>query len=207
MMAPYRLALAAAMGALFLAGCHTDMWVQPKLAPLQESEFYRDRQSSRLQVPGTVARGHVRTDSALYTGFENGKLVTEFPFPIKQVDLHRGQERFYIYCSPCHGRLGDGKGMIAQRGLKLKRPPASYHTDRLRAMPVGHFFDVITNGYGAMFSYASRVESADRWRIAAYIRALQLSQHGTVADVPPSEVDKLGPPPAENSTNLQRSTR
>jgi len=106
-------------------------------------------------------------------------------------DMRRGQERFNIYCSPCHGRLGDGKGMIAQRGLALVRQPASYHTDRLRKIPVGHFYDVITNGFGIMYSYASRVEPDDRWRIAAYIRALQFSQNAPLSAVPPEERPKL----------------
>ena len=169
------------------AGCHTDMWVQPKEAPLDESEFFADKQSSRPLVPGTVARGHLEEDTAFFTGRdESGQLVTELPMKLSKDDLKalllRGEERYNIYCTPCHGRLGDGKGMISRRGLALRRPPADYHTDRLRTMPIGHFYDVMTHGYGVMFSYASRVEPQDRWAIAAYIRALQLSQHATAAD-------------------------
>ncbi len=164
------------------AGCHTDMWRQPKLAPLSESTLFPDGQASRPFVPGTIPRGYLREDSAFYTGFVNKKLVTKIPIPVTLQLLKRGQERFNIYCSPCHGRLGDGEGMIAHRGFSIRRKPGDYHTDRLRTMPIGHFYDVITNGYGAMFSYASRVEPHDRWAIAAYIRVLQLSQHATPAE-------------------------
>ena len=170
---------------VFAAGCHTDMWVQPKTEPLEDSSFFADKASARPLVPGTVARGHLEEDTAYYTGRDdNGKLVTSIPIKSLTPDqmkafLLRGQERFKIYCTPCHGQLGDGQGMISKRGLALRRPPADYHTDRLRAMPIGHFYDVITNGYGVMFSYASRVEPEDRWAIAAYIRALQLSEHAS----------------------------
>ncbi|HXG25055.1 MAG TPA: cytochrome c [Chthonomonadales bacterium] len=179
------------VGLLLLAGCHIDMWRQPKVKPLEQSTFFADSLSARLPVPGTVARGELREDAARYKGRVGGKLVDKFPFPITMEDMRRGQERFNIYCSPCHGRLGDGKGMIAQRGLALVRQPASYHTDRLRKIPVGHFYDVITNGFGIMYSYASRVEPDDRWRIAAYIRALQYSQNARLSDVPPEEIPKL----------------
>ena len=169
--------LAALTGiAIFAAGCHTDMWQQPKLAPLDESTFYSDGQSSRPLVAGTVARGHLRLNDAFYTGRENGKYVDSFPIKVTKDVILRGQDRFNIYCTPCHGRLGDGNGMISKRGFALRRPPASYHTDRLRNMPVGHFFDVMTNGWGAMPAYAQQVSVEDRWRIVAYIRALQLSQ-------------------------------
>lgn len=169
------------------AGCHTDMWVQPKQMPLDESSFFADGQSARPLVPGTVARGHLQEDTKFFTGRdEKGQLITELPMKLTQEDLKalllRGEERFNIYCSPCHGRAGDGEGMITKRGLALRRPPANYHTDRLRKMPIGHFYDVITNGYGVMFSYASRVEPQDRWAIAAYIRALQLSENASATD-------------------------
>ena len=177
--------------ALLLAGCHTDMWQQPKLAPLDESTFHADGQASRPLQAGTVARGHLRNDGPFFTGRENSKLVDAFPVKVTKELILRGQDRFNVFCTPCHGRLGDGNGMIAKRGLALRRPPASYHTDRLRAMPVGHFYDVITNGYGVMFSYASRVEPQDRWAIAAYIRTLQLSQHAAVSDVDSAELAKL----------------
>ena len=173
---------------LLAAGCHTDMWVQPKTAPLDDSTFFNDKSSARPLVVGTVARGHLEEDTAFYTGRDDsGKLVTKIPIPALTKDqlkafILRGQERFNIYCTPCHGRLGDGQGMISKRGLSLRRPPANYHTDRLRKMPIGHFYDVMTNGYGVMFSYASRVEPEDRWAIAAYIRVLQQSQHANAGE-------------------------
>ena len=177
-----------AAAALFLSACRLDMHVQPKYKPLAPSSFFDDGRSARPVVPGTVARGHLEIDEQLYTGMVNGKPAETFPFPITREDLQRGQERFNIFCSPCHGRLGNGQGMIVQRGFP---PPPSYHEDRLRQAPVGHFFDVITNGYGRMYSYASRVPPEDRWRIIAYIRGLQLSQHATINEVPDSERGKL----------------
>ena len=169
----------------FVAGCNTDMWEQPKTKPLSESTFYPDGQTARPLIPGTVARGHLRADTAFFTGrTDDGKFVTKFPLPVTLALLERGRERFTIYCTPCHGQLGNGQGMIAQRGFALKRQPADYNTQRLRDMPIGHFYDVITNGYGTMFSYASRVEPQDRWAIVAYIRALQLSQNAPLSDVP-----------------------
>lgn len=171
-----------------VVGCHTDMWVQPKTAPLEDSSFFADKSSARPLVAGTVARGHLEEDTPFFTGRDdNGQLVTDIPVKFNSAKefrefLLRGQERFNIYCTPCHGRLGNGQGMISKRGLSLRRPPADYHTDRLRNMPIGHFFDVMTKGYGVMFSYASRVEPQDRWAIAAYIRALQLSEHASSTD-------------------------
>lgn len=183
---------------IFLAGCHTDMWVQPKYHnPLSAEKspsgahVFPNGQVSRPLVPGTIARGHLREDDAFYTGFKNGKLIDYFPIPVTKELILRGQDRFTIFCVPCHGQLGNGQGMIAKRGFELRRPVGNYHTDRLRRMPIGHFFDVITNGYGAMFSYASRVEPQDRWAIAAYIRVLQLSQHASVNDLTPEEVKAL----------------
>ena len=186
------LLLAAMSAGLALAGCHTDMWVQPKIKPLQESDFFTDGRGARDPVPHTIARGQLREDDAYFTGVVDGKLVTQLPpivgpgkqFPTMRAMLDRGKERFEIFCTPCHGQLGDGKGMIAQRGLALRRGPASYHTDRLRKMPIGHFYDVQTNGYGVMYSYASRIEPQDRWAIAAYIRVLQRSQNPKPSDIP-----------------------
>lgn len=174
-------ATALALALLTLAGCRQDMHNQPKYKPLRESDFYADRRSARPIVDGTVSRGDLEQDSYYYTGKINGQPGTEFPMPVTKEVLERGQERFNIYCSPCHSRVGDGNGMIVQRGFK--RPP-SYHIDRLRTSPVGHFFDVMTNGFGAMSEYKSQVSVSDRWAIAAYIRALQLSQNATRADVP-----------------------
>jgi hypothetical protein len=173
----------ACLGAIgmLLAGCRLDMHVQPKYLPYQPTNFFDDGRSERPVVPGTVARGHLHLDELLYTGKENGVLADKFPFPITRADLERGRERYNIYCTPCHDYNGGGHGMIVQRGFP---PPPSFHIDRLRAAPAGHFFDVMTNGDGSMYSYATRVEPEDRWRIAAYIRALQLSHQATIHDVP-----------------------
>lgn len=175
---------ASALGMIALTGCHIDMWIQPKVKPLQQSDFFADGQASRPLVAHSVDRDHFWTDNGRYTGYEGKQVVDQFPFRITRDDLKRGEERFEIFCSPCHGRLGNGQGMIAQRGFALRRNPASYHTDKLRKAPVGHFYDVITNGFGTMYSYASRVEPDDRWRIVAYIRALQRSQNAKPTDVP-----------------------
>jgi cytochrome c553 len=179
---------AAVLLAGVLAGCRLDMHVQPKYVPEEPTGFFADGRSERPVVPGTVARGHLQLDELLYTGKENGVPSNRFPFPITRAGLERGRERFNIYCTPCHDYEGNGNGMIVQRGLSH---PPSYNVDRLRNEPVGHFVDVMTNGFGAMYSYASRVSPADRWRIAAYIRALQLSQHASLQDVPPDERAKL----------------
>jgi mono/diheme cytochrome c family protein len=178
----YRILLGGLAAAFMMAGCHTDMWRQPTTEPLGESDFFADGQASRPLVPGTIARGFERKDDLFFTGVENGHWTDRLPVPLTKKLLERGQERFNIYCSPCHGRLGDGNGMIAHRGFTLRRPVGNYHTDRLRKMPLGHFYDVITNGYGAMYSYSSRVEPQDRWAIVAYIRALQLSQYSDPAN-------------------------
>ncbi|MFZ4506909.1 MAG: c-type cytochrome [Fimbriimonas sp.] len=179
---------------LMLAGCHTDMWVQPRQDTLLESNFFPDGQSARPLVAGTVARDHLREDQVFFTGVKNGRWVDELPMPITKELLQRGQERYNVFCTPCHGRLGDGKGMIAARGFTLQRPVGNYHTERLRKMPVGHFYDVITNGYGAMYSYASRVEPSDRWAIVTYIRALQLSQNAKLEDADPASLEELRNP-------------
>lgn len=178
--------------ALSLVACRQDMHNQPRYKPLAASTFFEDGRSARPMLEGTVARGHMRLDPTRFTGKVGGQDVTEFPFPITRADIGRGEERFNIYCSPCHGRTGDGQGMIVKRGF---RAAANYHTERLRRAPVGHFFDVITNGFGAMASYASRVPVDDRWRIIAYIRALQYSEAAAIGDVPPElrdAIDKAG---------------
>jgi mono/diheme cytochrome c family protein len=174
--------------ALVFSGCRQDMQDQPKYVPLRESTFFGDSRSARPLVEGTVARGHLRDDALMYTGRPGKADATVFPFPIDARVMARGQERFNIFCSPCHGRTGQGDGMVVRRGYR--RPP-SYHQDRLREAPVGHFFDVITNGFGAMPDYASQIAAADRWAIVAYIRALQLSEHATLADVPAGERDRM----------------
>ena len=174
--------------ALWLTGCRLDMHEQPKYLPYEPTTFFDDGRSERPVVPGTVARGQLRLDELLYTGKENGVFANKFPFPITRADLERGRQRYSIYCTPCHDYTGSGQGIVVQRGFP---PPPSFHIDRLRQAPVGHFFDVMTSGYGSMYSYASRIEPEDRWRIAAYIRVLQLSEHSTVQDVPESERQKL----------------
>jgi mono/diheme cytochrome c family protein len=173
--------LMAAVSLLLLPSCREDMQNQPKFIPLRENQFYADGRSARPQVEGTIARGQLEDDPLLYTGKVNGLEADQFPFAITDKDLARGRERFNIYCSPCHSQLGDGNGMIVQRGFK--KPP-SYFEPRLLKAPVGHFFNVMTNGWGAMGDYSAQVPVADRWRIAAYIRALQLSQTAKSGDVP-----------------------
>jgi Cytochrome C oxidase, cbb3-type, subunit III len=182
--------------ALLVSGCRIDMHVQPKYLPYAPSTFFSDGRSARPQVPGTVAKNELRTDALLFTGMENGAEANRFPFPITRADLERGRERFNIYCTPCHDYTGGGNGMIVQRGFPH---PPSFHSDRLRNAPVGHFFGVMTNGFGAMYSYADRVDVADRWRIAAYIRVLQLSRNATLDDVPEAERSVLAAEPAGQS--------
>ena len=165
------------------------------MIPYQETPFFADRNSSRPLVDGVVPRGEARTDDFFYTGEINDHLVRGFPAPVTLEQLRKGQERFNIYCSVCHGITGVGDGMIVQRGFP--RPP-SFHEQRLRDAPEGHFFHVITHGYGAMYSYASRVEPAERWAIIAYIRALQLSRNAKVDDVPPEERAHLAENGGEN---------
>ncbi|RPJ55080.1 MAG: cytochrome c [Acidobacteria bacterium] len=174
-----------------VSACRNGMRDGAKLKPLEKTQFFPDGRSQRPFVDGTVPRGLAAVDENqvyLQTGKVNGQLGDTMPYPLTADVLKRGQERFEIYCTPCHDRLGNGQGMIVQRGLA--RPP-SYHIDRLRQAPLGHFVDVMTHGFGAMYSYAYRVPPRDRWAIAAYIRVLQLSQGTTVADVPEQELQKL----------------
>ena len=160
---------------LALAGaCRQDMHDQPKYKPLRSSEIFADRRSARPLVEGTIARGTLREDAAFYTGKTASGFVTALPLPLTPKLLERGGTQFQVFCSPCHGRTGRGDGMIVQRGYKQ---PSSYHVDRLRQMPIGYFYDVITIGFGAMPDYASQIAPADRWAIAAYVRTLQFSQH------------------------------
>jgi mono/diheme cytochrome c family protein len=173
---------------LSAAACRQDMHDQPKYIPLRESTFFNDARSARPIVKGTVARGQLHEDALLYTGKLEGADATMFPFAVDEKVMARGQERFNIYCSPCHGRTGLGDGMVVRRGYR--RPP-SYLDDRLRDAPVGHFFDVISNGFGAMPDYAAQIRAEDRWAIVAYIRALQLSGHAAIADVPADQRGKM----------------
>ena len=216
--------LVLVLATLVFTACRQDMHDQPKYRPLRPVDqigSINDGRSARPLVEGTVARGELRDDVEFYTGkiaefrqtmpntpaTSSGAapsqgasgvtpglqgFVGEFPMQITAADLDRGQERFNIYCSVCHGPLGDGGGVIPKRGF---RKPPSYHDDRLRNAPVGYFFDVITNGFGNMPDYAGQVEPSDRWRIIAYIRALQLSQRATLADVPADKRDELNKKP------------
>jgi mono/diheme cytochrome c family protein len=177
---------------LTLAGCREDMQNQPYYRPLRESDFYADKRSERPLIAGTVARDHLNADTYFYTGKIGSNDGDYMPFPVTADVLARGQQRFNIYCSPCHGEAGDGTGMVVQRGYKH---PPSYHIDRLRRAPIGYFFDVMTNGFGAMPDYAEQVPAQDRWAIAAYIRALQLSQNASPSDVPPGAQIADAPPP------------
>jgi mono/diheme cytochrome c family protein len=173
---------------LAATGCRREMYDQPHYRPLKQSEFFANEMASRPVVPNTVARGHLNEDQIFFAGKVETNLVTTIPIQITREVLARGQQRYNIYCSPCHARTGDGQGMIVQRGFP---PPPSYHIDRLREAPAGHFYDVITHGYGIMYSYASRVSPADRWAITAYIRALQLSQNSKVDQLPNTERAQL----------------
>jgi hypothetical protein len=174
--------------ALVATACRQDMHDQPRFEPLEKNDFYTDGRASRPVIAGTVARGQLNVDDHFYTGKINGELATTFPFAITKEILSRGRERYNIFCTPCHGALGYGDGMIVQRGF---RPPPSFHIQRLREAPAGHFFDVMTNGLGAMFDYRDKVSPADRWTIAAYIRVLQLSQNAAIDDVPEEMRQKL----------------
>ena len=163
------------------AGCHRDMQDQPRYETNEASDFFIDGKSARPLVAGTVARGHLNEDEAFFTGKLGGEFVSELPVGLDRQLLERGQQRFNIYCSVCHAPTGTGDGVIVQRGFR--RPP-SFHIERLRTAPAGHFFDVMTHGFGAMPSYAAQIEPRDRWAIAAYVRALQLSQNARLEDVP-----------------------
>jgi len=165
-----------------LAGCRIDMHMQPKQNPLSRSDFYADQRSARPLVEGAVARGELHADSYFYTGKIGNNPGDVMPFPVTKEVLERGRERYNIYCAPCHSRVGDGNGVIPSRGFS--RMPPSYHIPRLEKAPLGYFFDVMTNGFGIMPDYASQLSPEDRWKVVAYIRALQLSQNATMSDVP-----------------------
>ena len=171
---------------LAAGGCRQDMHDQPKFEPLEATSLFADGAASRPMIEGTVARGMLRDDLIFYTGrTAEDKFVTELPIPLTRALLERGQSRFSAFCSPCHGQLGDGEGMVVQRGFKH---PQSFHELRLRESPVGYFFHITTNGFGEMSSYAAQISAADRWAIIAYVRALQLSQHAPVADLSTKEL-------------------
>ena len=180
---------AALIGAVLLwAGCRQDMHNQPRYKPLAASDLFPDGRSARPLVPGTVPRGHLREDDAFYTGSTEGAFVNRIPVEITRELLDRGHQRFDIYCSPCHGRTGDGRGMVVRRGFP---EAASFHTDRLRNVEPGYLFDVITRGFGRMPDYATQIEPRDRWAVVAYVRALQLSEHVPASDLSPEEQEMV----------------
>lgn len=170
------------------AACRPDMNNQPKAKPLSQNDFFSNGTSAQQPPPYTVAFGEPRDNVPFYTGLTNGTYITQLPMKLTPQLLNRGRERFDAMCAECHDRTGSGNGMVIQRGFPQ---PPSFHVDRLRKAPLGHFYDVITNGYGVMYPYAARVEPEDRWAIAAYIRALQLSHDARPSDVDPAERAKL----------------
>jgi mono/diheme cytochrome c family protein len=174
--------LALAAGVVLIgSACRQDMHNQPKAKPQSKSGFFADGRTGRLPVEGSVAQGDLREDDHLYKGKVDGKFVTTFPFAIDAAVLERGHQRYNIFCSPCHGQTGLGNGMVVQRGHKIA---ASHHVERLRNETPGYWFDVITNGFGAMYGYAAQIPVKDRWAIAAYVKALQLSRNATIDDIP-----------------------
>ena len=183
--------MCAAIGLLLVcAGCRRDMHVEPRYDPYAATDFFGDGQSARIPVAGTVPREELTTgpQELLYTGKMHGVPAQVFPFPITHEVLERGRDRFNIYCAQCHGLSGDGDGMIVQRGFPR---PSSYHIEQVRAAPVGHFFDVITNGLGVMYPYGYRIPTRDRWAIISYIRALQLSRQVSFNELSEAEQKRL----------------
>jgi mono/diheme cytochrome c family protein len=175
------------------AGCRQDMHNQPKYRPLRASAFFDDGSSARPLPEGTIARGTLQTDAAFFTGKNGALLVNELPFPVTPAVIDRGQERYNIYCTPCHDATGSGNGMVVRRGYPQ---PPSFHIERLRNIESGYFFDVMTNGFGRMPDYRAQITPRDRWNIVAYIRTLQLAQHAAPADVPGGDPAKpaVAPP-------------
>ena len=192
-----RLALLAGLATTLMtaAGCRRDMYDQPKYDAYDPSTFFKDGSSSRQQIDGTVARGDLEADSLYYKGKIDGKDADVLPFAADREVLELGRERYLIFCSPCHARTGDGRGMVVRRGFS---PPPTFHSEYLRKKPVGHFFNVITHGYGAMYSYAARIPVRDRWAIAAYIRVMQYSREASPDDLTEVERKNLANPPAAN---------
>jgi Cytochrome C oxidase, cbb3-type, subunit III len=190
-------------GALLMtSACRRDMQDQPKYTPLRESRFFADGRASRPIPAGTIARDELEADDSFHTGSANGEFSYTIPVPITVEFLHRGEDRFNIFCSPCHSRTGDGDGMIHRRGFWI---PPSLHTARLRSVPPGYIFQVVNNGFGAMPGYKEQiVEVRDRWAIVAYLRALQLSRSGTLNDVPQAVRQQLQAKGSAPQTGLSR---
>ncbi len=183
------------VGVAGATACRQDMHDAPRFEPLEKSDFYEDHRSERPLIEDTVPRGWLMADDAYATGKVNNQFVAELPaaVPLSLDLLKRGEQRFNIYCSPCHGRTGEGNGIVVQRGYKQ---PPSYFDRRLRAQPIGYFYDVISHGFGQMPDYAAQIQPQDRWAIAAYVRALQVSRHANVADVPAADRPQLDAPAA-----------
>jgi mono/diheme cytochrome c family protein len=190
---------------IWASGCRKDMYDQPRYEAYEPSTFFADGTSSRPTVAGTVARNQLRADTLYYEGKIDGKDADVFPFPIDEATLEMGRERYTIFCTPCHGQLGNARGMVVRRGFS---PPPNFDTEYLRKIPVGHFYNVITHGYGAMYSYEARIPVRQRWAIAAYIRALQYSQDARPEDLTADERQKLaelekpGQPTRDDSKSL-----
>jgi mono/diheme cytochrome c family protein len=178
----------AAMLAVTATACRQDMHDAPKLEPLEKSEFFQDGRASRQLLANTIARGKLKEDKLLFAGRDGDAISETFPFPVTEGVVARGRERFNIYCSPCHAQTGEGNGMIVQRGYKQ---PPSFHEERLRVMPAGYFFQVMTNGYLTMPSYSLQVSPEDRWAIAAYVKALQLSRNVSASELSADERAKV----------------
>jgi mono/diheme cytochrome c family protein len=189
--------LLAAGVLLATSACRQDMHNSPKAIPLRESVFFKNGSSARPLVEDTVARGTLHDDAVFFTGKNGVAEADALPFALTAAVLDRGEQRYNIYCTPCHGPTGKGDGMIVRRGY---RQPPSYHIDRLQQAPIGHFYDVMTNGFGAMPDYRAQISPRDRWAIAAYVRALQLSQHASAADIPAEERQKLSQPAPQGAT-------
>jgi mono/diheme cytochrome c family protein len=184
-----RWALALVVVSVAAAGCRQDMHDAPRYDPLEASDLFLNGSAARPLVTGTVPRGQLNDDAYLHTGKDaNGLPVSAFPFAITSAELDRGQERFNVYCAPCHGRTGEGNGMVVQRGY---RQAQSLHIDRLKLAPVGYFYDIIANGFGVMPDYRAQITVEDRWKIVAYVRALQLSRQATTAEIPADALERL----------------
>ncbi len=183
--------LLPAVAWLLFAGCHQDMVQQKKFKTYTVNTFFSDSSSQRPLVEGTVPHTAGPEDELLETGLVGGKAVDSFPFPVTREVLLRGEDRFNNFCSPCHGRTGSGNGMVVQRGFPA---PPSYHTDSVRVLPAGFYVDVMTRGFGRMYPFAARIHPRDRWAIAAYIRALQYSQHAAAAGLPEEQRKRIDHP-------------
>lgn len=194
-MKTHSLIFAMFFGVLVTSACRQDMQDQPKYKPLAPSRFFADGRSARPIPAHTIARDELNDNDSFHTGEINGAFLDTIPLAVNLQVLERGHDRYNIFCSPCHGEVGDGLGMVARRGFQI---PANLHTDRLRAVPPGYIYQVITNGYGAMPDHGDQIPVRDRWAIVAFVRALQLSHHATLADVPPAEREQLNKTPGDN---------